>query len=100
MRLVHALDGTQIGQGTVGSELREAVAVGVVSIVHVNTKFNQADMGTKALNGPTHQFLLQNQNFPPVSTAGEWQPAIVDLSGGSTWKAQLGLMVCRHWTLT
>ena len=51
--------------------VREAVAAGIVSIVHCDTKYHLADMGTKALNGPVHQFLLQNQNFPPVSTAGE-----------------------------
>ena len=53
--------------------VREAVAAGIVSIVHCDTKYNLADMGTKALNGQVHQFLLQNQNFPPVSTAGECQ---------------------------
>ena len=53
--------------------VREAVAAGIVSIVHCDTKFNLADMGTKSLNGQTHQFLLQNQNLPPVSTAGECQ---------------------------
>eukprot|EP00957_Ditylum_brightwellii_P131550 10033312-Ditylum_brightwellii.AAC.1 len=42
-----------------------------VSIVHCRTKYNLADMGTKALNGAINQFLLQNQVFPPVSTAGE-----------------------------
>jgi len=31
-------------------------------------------MGTKPLNGQAHQFLLQNQNLPPVSTAGECKP--------------------------
>ena len=51
--------------------VREAVAAGIASIVHCDTKFNLADMGTKSLNGQTHQFLLQNQTFPPVSTAGE-----------------------------
>eukprot|EP00957_Ditylum_brightwellii_P011488 868542-Ditylum_brightwellii.AAC.1 len=28
-------------------------------------------MGTKSLNGAVNQFLLQNQNFPPVLTAGQ-----------------------------
>eukprot|EP00957_Ditylum_brightwellii_P031348 2376233-Ditylum_brightwellii.AAC.1 len=51
--------------------VREAVACDVASIAHCDTKYNLADMGTKALNGVTHQFLLQNQQFPPVSTAGE-----------------------------
>ena len=53
--------------------VREAVAAGIVSIVHCDTKYNLADMGTKALNGQVHQFLLKNQNFPLVSTAGECQ---------------------------
>ena len=57
---------------------REAVAAGFIRMVHCGTKFNLADMGTKALNGPGHQFLLQNQNFPPVSTAGECQTASSD----------------------
>eukprot|EP00957_Ditylum_brightwellii_P091713 6983553-Ditylum_brightwellii.AAC.1 len=51
--------------------VREAVASRILSAVHCNTKYNLADMGTKSLNGTVHQFLLQNQNFPPVSTAGE-----------------------------
>eukprot|EP00957_Ditylum_brightwellii_P211029 15365683-Ditylum_brightwellii.AAC.2 len=29
-------------------------------------------MGTKAFIGCTHQFLLKNQAFPPVLTAGEY----------------------------
>ena len=53
--------------------VREAVAANIVSIVHCDTKYNLADMGTKSLNGQTHQFLLQNQQFPPASTAGECQ---------------------------
>ena len=53
--------------------MREAVAARIVSIVHCDTKYNLADMGTKALNGQVHQFLLKNQNFPLVSTAGECQ---------------------------
>ena len=53
--------------------VREAVAANIVSIVHCDTKYNLADMGTKSLNGQTHQFLLQNQHFPPASTAGECQ---------------------------
>ena len=35
-------------------------------------------MGTKALDGPTHQFLLKNQNFPPPSKTGECQPATIE----------------------
>ena len=54
--------------------VREAVAAGIVSIVHCDTKYNLADMGTKSLNGQVHQFLLQNQTLPPVSTAGECKP--------------------------
>ena len=50
---------------------REAVAAGIVSIVHCDTEYNLADMGTKALSRTTHQFLLKNQKFPPVSSAGE-----------------------------
>ena len=38
--------------------VREAMASGIVSIVHCDTEYNLADMGTKALNGKTHQFLL------------------------------------------
>ena len=54
--------------------VREAVAAGIASVVHVDTKYNLADMGTKSLNGQTHQFLLKNQVPPPVSTAGECKP--------------------------
>ena len=53
---------------------REAVAMDVVRIVYCPTKFNLADMGTKALNGATHQFLLNNQGFPTIeNTARECQ---------------------------
>lgn len=58
--------------------VREAVAAGIVSIVHCNTKYNLSDIGTKALGGPAHQFLLQNQNFPPASSAGECQTGLID----------------------
>jgi len=51
--------------------VREAVASGVVSVVHVDTEYNLADMGTKALSGIKQQFFLKNQTFPPVSSAGE-----------------------------
>ena len=51
--------------------VREAVALGIISIVNCRTKYNLADMVTKSLNGQLHKFLLQNQQFPPVSTAGE-----------------------------
>jgi len=40
------------------------MAMDVVWIVYCPTKYNLADMGTKALNGATHQFLLNNQSFP------------------------------------
>eukprot|EP00957_Ditylum_brightwellii_P056319 4269616-Ditylum_brightwellii.AAC.1 len=50
---------------------REAVGSRIASVVHYDTKYNLADMGTKLLNGAVHQFLFQNQNFPPVLTAGE-----------------------------
>eukprot|EP00957_Ditylum_brightwellii_P136634 10419969-Ditylum_brightwellii.AAC.1 len=52
-------------------QVREAVASRITSVVHCDTKYNLADMSTKLLNGTVHQFLLQNQIFPPVSTAGE-----------------------------
>ena len=55
--------------------VREAVAAGYIRMVHCGTKFNLADMGTKALNGPNHQALLLNQCFPPASAAGECQTA-------------------------
>ena len=52
--------------------VREAVAAGIVSMVFCPTKYNLADMGTKALNGLIHQFLLKNQTFPPpAETVGE-----------------------------
>ena len=57
--------------------IREAVASKIVSIVHCDTEYNLSDMGTKALNGTVHQRLLQNQKFPPVSSAGECQKAFV-----------------------
>ena len=39
-------------------QVREAVAAGYIWMVHCGTKYNLADMGTKALNGPNHQRLL------------------------------------------
>eukprot|EP00957_Ditylum_brightwellii_P174357 13274613-Ditylum_brightwellii.AAC.1 len=51
--------------------IREAVASRIASVVHCDTNHNLADMGAKLLNGTVHQFLLQNQNFLPVLTAGE-----------------------------
>eukprot|EP00957_Ditylum_brightwellii_P079033 6011134-Ditylum_brightwellii.AAC.1 len=53
--------------------MRETVASRIISVVYCDTKYNLADMGTKLSNGTVHQFLLQNQNFPPVLTAGECQ---------------------------
>eukprot|EP00957_Ditylum_brightwellii_P004896 373135-Ditylum_brightwellii.AAC.1 len=50
--------------------VREAVASRIASGVHCDTNYNLADMGTTLLNGEIHQFLLQNQNFAPVLTAG------------------------------
>ena len=47
--------------------VREAVASEIVSVLHCDTNYNLSDMGTKALVGPQHQFLLKNQKFPPVS---------------------------------
>eukprot|EP00957_Ditylum_brightwellii_P081133 6171713-Ditylum_brightwellii.AAC.1 len=40
--------------------VREAVASSIASVVHCDTKYNLADIGTKLLNGVVHQFLLQN----------------------------------------
>jgi len=54
--------------------VREANAAGIVSVVHCNTDYNLADMGTKCLNAMTHQRLLHNQCFPPTSKVGECQP--------------------------
>ena len=62
-------------------QVREAVASGIASVVHIDTKFNLADMGTKSLNGQAHQFLLKNQHFPPVLTAGECESDSHDLDG-------------------
>ena len=56
------------------NRVREDVTAGIMSIVHYDTKYNLADMGTKLLKGQAHQFLLQNQSLPPVSIAGECQP--------------------------
>jgi hypothetical protein len=64
--------------------VREAVAADIASIVHCDTKYNLSDMGTKALPGPTHQFLLQNPKFPPTLSAEECQTESTDTSGPST----------------
>ena len=70
--------------------VREAVAAGIVSLCHCNTKNNLADMGTKPLNGATHQNLLKNRSLPPVSSVGECQP---DLMG--TNKSELDEKSCK-----
>ena len=54
--------------------VREAVAAGIVSIVHCGTKYNLDDMGTKPLNGAQHQHLLHNQVVPPIFIIGECKP--------------------------
>ena len=72
--------------------VREAVASGIASIVHIDTKYNLSDIGTKPLNGQVHQFLLKNQHFPPVSTAGECKSGPPDLSM-KTGQARLFLSV-------
>ena len=41
----------------------EAVAAGIVSIVRCDTKYNQADMGTKSLNDQAHQFFYRIKDF-------------------------------------
>eukprot|EP00957_Ditylum_brightwellii_P118322 9024507-Ditylum_brightwellii.AAC.1 len=41
-------------------------------------------METNAFSEPTHQFSLQNPNFPPVLSAGECQIESTDTSGPST----------------
>eukprot|EP00957_Ditylum_brightwellii_P146605 11160836-Ditylum_brightwellii.AAC.1 len=52
-------------------QVKEVVAAGIASVIHCSTKYNLADMGTKPLNRMVHQFLLHNQNFPPVEIVGE-----------------------------
>eukprot|EP00957_Ditylum_brightwellii_P063093 4789848-Ditylum_brightwellii.AAC.1 len=49
--------------------------------MHCDTKYNLADMGTKSVNRAVHQLLLQSQNFPPVSMAGECQTDMKKQSG-------------------
>eukprot|EP00957_Ditylum_brightwellii_P048597 3687747-Ditylum_brightwellii.AAC.1 len=63
--------------------VREAVASKIASVVHCDTKYNLAVMGTKSLNGAVHQFLPQNQNFPPVLTAGECKTDMKKQSEGA-----------------
>jgi hypothetical protein len=63
--------------------VREAVAAGIVSVIHCSTKYNLADMGTKPLNGMVHQFLLHNQNFPPVEIVGECERDTDGDAGGN-----------------
>lgn len=69
--------------------VREAVASGIVSIVHVDTDYNLADMGTKPLNGVKQQFFLKNQRFPPVSSAGECRKEAEAPSVNRSGKAKL-----------
>eukprot|EP00957_Ditylum_brightwellii_P160054 12183668-Ditylum_brightwellii.AAC.1 len=38
-------------------------------------------MGTKSLNGAVHQFLLQNQKFPLVLTAGKCKTGMKKQTG-------------------
>ena len=71
--------------------VREAVASGIVSIVHVDTDYNLADIGTKALNGVKQQYFLKNQKFPPVSTAGECKKETVIQPVNGTGVAKLVL---------
>ena len=44
----------------------EAIAGDIVRIIHCRSKYNLADWGTKAVNGIVHQFLMNNQVFPPL----------------------------------
>eukprot|EP00957_Ditylum_brightwellii_P017813 1341061-Ditylum_brightwellii.AAC.1 len=62
-------------------QVREAVASRTASVVHCDTKYNLVDMGTKSLNGAVHQFLIQNQMFSPVLTAGECKTDMEKQSG-------------------
>eukprot|EP00957_Ditylum_brightwellii_P203880 15336641-Ditylum_brightwellii.AAC.1 len=68
---------------TVCRQVREAVASKIVSVVYCDTKCNLADMGTKSLCGAVHQFLIQNQNFPPVLTAGVCKTDMEKQSGAA-----------------
>eukprot|EP00957_Ditylum_brightwellii_P140339 10692551-Ditylum_brightwellii.AAC.1 len=61
--------------------VRDTVANRIVSVVHCDTKYNLADMGTKSLNGAVHQFLLQNQNVQPELTAGKCKTDMKKQSG-------------------
>ena len=53
--------------------VREAVAASIVNIVHCGTKWNLADMGSKAVTRVVHQHLMNNQVFPPPSDLREYQ---------------------------
>eukprot|EP00957_Ditylum_brightwellii_P184116 14024179-Ditylum_brightwellii.AAC.1 len=68
--------------------VREAVASNIAAIIYCSTKYNLADMGTKALNGMIHQFLLKNQSFPPAEIVGECKTGMDgETSGTTTWKS-------------
>eukprot|EP00957_Ditylum_brightwellii_P196378 14962013-Ditylum_brightwellii.AAC.1 len=71
--LPHSTLKKQVSANNYHHRVKEEVASKIASVVHCNTKYDLADMGTKSLNGAVHQFLLQNQNFPPGSIAGECQ---------------------------
>ena len=73
--------------------VREAVASKIVSIVHCDTEYNLADMGTKALCGPKTQYFLKHQEFPPVSTAGECKKGTLGQISSSEKTAKLHLQV-------
>ena len=70
--------------------VREAVAANIVAMVYCSTKHNLADMGTKALNGMTHQFLLKTRTIPPpAETVGECkEDTCVGTSGKPKWQVQ------------
>eukprot|EP00957_Ditylum_brightwellii_P047665 3621540-Ditylum_brightwellii.AAC.1 len=53
--------------------MSKAVVRRIASIVYCDTKYNLVDMGTKSLNGAINYFLLQNQQFPPVSKRGKYK---------------------------
>ena len=65
--------------------VREAVAAGIVSIVHCASGWNLADMGTKALPGNVHQRLLLNQVLPPFQCSREcWNKKFPPRTGGAS----------------
>ena len=59
---------------------------GIATTIYCPTNYNLADMGTKALNGSTYQFLLENQAFHPVEIVGECETEVgEDTSGDIDW---------------